>query len=38
LTTYRYVEPYTLAGLFYLVVSYASSVLLRRLEYKHEQS
>jgi polar amino acid transport system permease protein len=29
---YRYVEPYTLAGLFFLALSYPSSLLVRRLE------
>ena len=29
---YRFVEPYTLAGLFFLVLSYPSSLLVRRLE------
>lgn len=30
--TFRYVEPYTLAGLFFLLLSYPSSLLVRRLE------
>lgn len=30
--TYSYVEPYTLAGLLFLVLSYPSSLLVRRLE------
>lgn len=30
--TLRYLEPLTLAGLFYLIVSYPASILLRRLE------
>lgn len=29
---FRYVEPYTLAGLFFLLLSYPSSLLVRRLE------
>lgn len=29
---YRYVEPYTIAGVLFLLLSYPSSVLLRRLE------
>ena len=29
---YRFVEPYTLAGLFFFVLSYPSSLLVRRLE------
>ncbi len=29
---YRYVEPYTIAGVFFLVISYPASVLVRRLE------
>ena len=29
---YRYVEPYTLCGIFFLVLSYPSSLLVRRLE------
>jgi polar amino acid transport system permease protein len=29
---YRFVEPYTLAGLFFLALSYPSSLLVRRLE------
>lgn len=29
---YRYVEPYTLAGIFFLVLSYPASILVRRLE------
>lgn len=29
---YRYVEPYTLAGLFFLALSYPASLLVRRLE------
>jgi polar amino acid transport system permease protein len=33
--TYRFLEPYTIAGLFYLAVSYVSAVLLRRLERKY---
>lgn len=34
---YRYVEPYTLAGLFFLVLSYPASVLVRRLERRVRQ-
>jgi polar amino acid transport system permease protein len=30
--TFRYVEPYTLAGLFFLLLSYPASLLMRRLE------
>lgn len=30
--TYSYVEPYTIAGLLFLVLSYPSSLLVRRLE------
>ncbi|MBC3193603.1 ectoine/hydroxyectoine ABC transporter permease subunit EhuD [Pseudonocardia sp. C8] len=30
--TFRYVEPYTLAGLFFLLLSYPASMLVRRLE------
>lgn len=33
--TYRFLEPYTIAGLFYLAVSYLSVVLLRRLERRY---
>jgi polar amino acid transport system permease protein len=29
---YRYVEPYTLAGLFFLLLSYPAAVLVRKLE------
>jgi polar amino acid transport system permease protein len=29
---FRYVEPYTLAGLFFLLLSYPASLLMRRLE------
>jgi polar amino acid transport system permease protein len=29
---YRFVEPYTMAGLFFLVLSYPSSLLVRKLE------
>lgn len=29
---YRYVEPYTMAGLFFLLLSYPASILVRRLE------
>jgi polar amino acid transport system permease protein len=29
---YRYVEPYTLAGIFFLLLSYPASILVRRLE------
>jgi polar amino acid transport system permease protein len=31
-TYFRYVEPYTLAGLFFLLLSYPASLLTRRLE------
>jgi polar amino acid transport system permease protein len=31
-TFFRYVEPYTLAGLFFLLLSYPASLLIRRLE------
>jgi polar amino acid transport system permease protein len=31
-TYFRYVEPYTLAGLFFLLLSYPASLLVRRLE------
>jgi polar amino acid transport system permease protein len=31
-TFFRYVEPYTLAGLFFLLLSYPASLLVRRLE------
>lgn len=34
---YRYVEPYTLAGLFFLALSYPASVLVRRLERRVRQ-
>jgi polar amino acid transport system permease protein len=34
---YRFVEPYTLAGLFFLVLSYPASVLVRRLERRVRQ-
>lgn len=34
---YRYVEPYTLAGLFFLILSYPASVLVRRLERRVRQ-
>jgi polar amino acid transport system permease protein len=34
---FRYVEPYTLAGLFFLGVSYPASILLRRLERRVRQ-
>ena len=34
---YRYVEPFTLAGLFFLVLSYPASVLVRRLERRVRQ-
>jgi polar amino acid transport system permease protein len=30
--TFRYVEPYTIAGLFFLLLSYPASLLMRRLE------
>jgi polar amino acid transport system permease protein len=30
--SFRYVEPYTLAGLFFLLLSYPASLLMRRLE------
>jgi polar amino acid transport system permease protein len=30
--TYSYVEPFTIAGLFFLLLSYPSSILVRRLE------
>jgi polar amino acid transport system permease protein len=32
---FRYVEPLTLAGLFYLTISYAAAKLLRRLEIRN---
>jgi polar amino acid transport system permease protein len=31
-TYFRYVEPYTIAGLLFLLLSYPASLLLRRLE------
>lgn len=31
-TTFSYVEPYTIAGLFFLLLSYPASLLVRRLE------
>jgi polar amino acid transport system permease protein len=31
-TFFRYVEPYTMAGLFFLLLSYPASLLVRRLE------
>jgi polar amino acid transport system permease protein len=31
-TFFRYVEPYTIAGLFFLLLSYPASLLMRRLE------
>jgi polar amino acid transport system permease protein len=31
-TFFRYVEPYTMAGLFFLLLSYPASLLMRRLE------
>lgn len=34
---YRYIEPYTLAGLFFLILSYPASVLVRRLERRVRQ-
>jgi polar amino acid transport system permease protein len=34
---YRYVEPYTIAGVFFLVLSYPASVLVRRLERRVRQ-
>ncbi|HWE88256.1 MAG TPA: ectoine/hydroxyectoine ABC transporter permease subunit EhuD [Pseudonocardiaceae bacterium] len=34
---YRFVEPYTLAGLLFLLLSYPSSVLVRRLERRVRQ-
>jgi polar amino acid transport system permease protein len=34
---FRYVEPYTLAGLFFLGVSYPASIMLRRLERRVRQ-
>lgn len=34
---FRYVEPYTLAGLFFLAVSYPTSIMLRRLERRVRQ-
>jgi polar amino acid transport system permease protein len=34
-THYRYVEPLTLAGLLYFVISYVSAKLLRRMEVNH---
>lgn len=34
---YRYVEPYTIAGLLFLLLSYPSSVLVRRLEHRVRQ-
>lgn len=34
---YRYVEPYTIAGLFFLLLSYPASVLVRRVERRVRQ-
>lgn len=34
---YRFVEPYTLAGVFFLILSYPASVLVRRLERRVRQ-
>lgn len=34
---YRFVEPYTIAGVFFLVLSYPASVLVRRLERRVRQ-
>jgi polar amino acid transport system permease protein len=34
---YRYVEPFTMAGLFFLILSYPASVLVRRLERRVRQ-
>jgi polar amino acid transport system permease protein len=31
-TYFRYVEPYTIAGLLFLLLSYPASLLVRRLE------
>jgi polar amino acid transport system permease protein len=31
---YRYLEPITIAGLLYLVVSFSCSMLIRRLEHR----
>jgi polar amino acid transport system permease protein len=31
---YRYVEPFTIAGVFFLILSYPASVLVRRLEHR----
>jgi len=31
-TFFRYVEPYTIAGVFFLLLSYPASILMRRLE------
>ena len=33
--TFRFVEPITLAGLFFLLLSYPSSLLVRRLERRY---
>jgi polar amino acid transport system permease protein len=30
--TFRFTEPYTIAGLLFLVLSYPASILIRRLE------
>ncbi|HEX3591182.1 MAG TPA: ectoine/hydroxyectoine ABC transporter permease subunit EhuD [Pseudonocardiaceae bacterium] len=35
---FRYVEPYTIAGVFFLVLSYPASVLVRRLERRVRRS
>lgn len=35
--SYRAVEPYTMAGLFFLIVSYPASILVRRLERRFAQ-
>jgi polar amino acid transport system permease protein len=33
--TFRFVEPYTIAGLLFLLLSYPASILVRRLERRH---
>lgn len=35
--SFRYLEPFTIVGLLFLVVSYPSAVLVRRLELKVAQ-
>jgi polar amino acid transport system permease protein len=34
---YRFVEPFTLAGVFFLILSYPASVLVRQLERRVRQ-